>query len=103
MRKISRVVFDILQVLVEINRFVPLNNLIPSFAAFSVVTGTNFTKSGNGEPGNRVWERVYSGNPHETSKWRKREKKKDWGLVFDQARLELDRQRNIMDGVCMIF
>ena len=26
------------------------------------------TKSENGERGTRVWERVYSGNPHENSK-----------------------------------
>ena len=77
MRKISRVVFEILQVLVETNRCVPLNNLIPSIAAFSVITGTNVTKSKNGEPGNRVWERVYSGNPHEKLKWGKGKKTKD--------------------------
>ena len=26
--------------------------------------------TGNGEPGTGVWERVYSGNPPEKSKWR---------------------------------
>ena len=31
--------------------------------------------TGNGEPGTGVWERVYSGNPLENSKWRTKEKK----------------------------
>ena len=33
-------------------------------------------RTGNGEPGTGVWERVYSVNPHEKSNWRKKEKKK---------------------------
>ena len=32
--------------------------------------------TGNGEPGTGVWERVYSGNPLESSKWRSKQKKR---------------------------
>ena len=31
--------------------------------------------TGNGEPGTGVWERVYSGNPYENSKWRTKTRK----------------------------
>ena len=31
--------------------------------------------TGNGEPGTRVWELMYSGNPLESSKWRSKQKK----------------------------
>ena len=38
-------------------------------------TGNGERGTGNGEPGTGVWERVYSGNPLENSKWRTKEKK----------------------------
>ena len=47
----------------------------------------------NGERRTGVWERVYSDNPHEKSKRRKNEKKKDWGLLFGHALFELDCRR----------
>ena len=47
------------------------------------------TKSGNGErrirnrePETGVWEQVYSGKPHEKSKWKKNEKKKELGTTL---------------------
>ena len=39
-------------------------------------TGNGKRETGNGEPGTGVWERVYSGNLSEDSKWRTKEKKK---------------------------
>ena len=33
--------------------------------------------TGNGEPGTGVWERVYSGNPPNNSKWRTKENKRE--------------------------
>ena len=54
---------------------------------------TDFTESENEERGTGVWKRVYSGNPHEKSKWRKKAKKKDWGLLFNHALFELDCRR----------
>ena len=30
--------------------------------------------TGNGEPGTGAWERVYSGNPPDNSRWRKEKK-----------------------------
>ena len=39
-------------------------------------TGNGERGKGNGEPGTGVWERVYSGNRLEESKWRTREKKR---------------------------
>ena len=48
-----------------------------------LITGNGERGTGNGErrrrnrePGTGVWERVYSGNPLEKSKWRTREKKR---------------------------
>ena len=38
-------------------------------------TGNGERGTGNGEPGTGVWERVYSGNPPDNSKWRTKEKK----------------------------
>ena len=38
-------------------------------------TGNGEWGTGNGEPGTGVWERVYSGNPPDNSKWRTKEKK----------------------------
>ena len=38
-------------------------------------TGNGERGTGNGEPGTGVWERVYSGNPYENSKWRTKTRK----------------------------
>ena len=38
-------------------------------------TGNGKRGTGNGERGTGVWERVYSGFPHNNSKWRTQEKK----------------------------
>ena len=38
-------------------------------------TGNGERGTGNGERGTGVWERVYSGFPHNNSKWRTQEKK----------------------------
>ena len=38
--------------------------------------------TGNGERGTGVWERVYSGFPHNNSKWRTQEKKNTSVQVF---------------------
>ena len=39
-------------------------------------TGNGERGTGNGEPGTGVWERVYSGNSLENSKWRTKQKKR---------------------------
>ena len=39
-------------------------------------TGNGERGTGNGEPGTGVWERVYSGNSFENSKWRTKQKKR---------------------------
>ena len=39
-------------------------------------TGNGERGTGNEEPGTGVWERVYSGNPLENSKWRTKQKKR---------------------------
>ena len=39
-------------------------------------TGNGERGTGNGKPGTGVWERVYSGNPLESSKWRSKQKKR---------------------------
>ena len=44
--------------------------------------------TGNGEPGTRVWEQVYSGNPLENSKWRSKQKKRLEEKQFGLRRLE---------------
>ena len=36
-------------------------------------TGNGERGTGNGERGTGVWERVYSGNPPENSKWRRKQ------------------------------
>ena len=53
--------------------FISVSEINPQnvFGAFHLVV----TKSGNGERGTGVWERVYSGFPHNNSKWRTQEKK----------------------------
>ena len=38
-------------------------------------TGNGERGTGNGERGTGLWERVYSGFPHNNSKWRTHEKK----------------------------
>ena len=40
-------------------------------------TGNGERGTGNGEPGTGVWERVYSGNPPNNSKWRTKENKRE--------------------------
>ena len=40
------------------------------FQGVLLIAGT-----GNGEPGTGVWERVYSGNPYENSKWQTKTRK----------------------------
>ena len=41
-------------------------------------TGNGERGTGNRKSGTGVWERLYSGNPLEKSKWRTREKKRLW-------------------------
>ena len=51
-------------------------------------TGNGERGTGNGKPGTGVWERVYSCNPLESSKWRSKQKKgKD---LFPYLKVPLD-------------
>ena len=42
-------------------------------AVINSISYTDVTKTGNGERRTGVWERVYSGNPPENSKWRRKQ------------------------------
>ena len=61
-------------------------------------TGNGERGTGNGEPGTGVWERVYSGNPYENSKWRTKSRKRVWKLILSTRSASMDDRFRIHRG-----
>ena len=78
--------------------------LIPGTGNGERGTGNGERGTGNGERGTGVWERVYSGNPPENSKWRTKEKKRVWQLVLSTRSSNAIVEANTawMVSVCFI-